>query len=375
MRNSIARLTSSRTALVAVAAVVALAVGGTTLGYAVLGKSVTLTLDGENRSVTAFGSTVGDVLESEGIEVTGRDVVAPSVDEQVADGSRITVRFARPLELIVDGDKQKHWVTATDVDGALGEIGKRFSKADLSVSRGAGIDRAGMALEVVTPKKLNIKVGAKKVVQEELTALTVEDVLDELGVELGKRDKVKPAADQPVADGDEVVVTRIKVVREEVTGESIAHGTVTKKDDSKYSDEKSIDVEGKDGARDVTYRLRYVNGKLVARKVVSQDVRRKPVDEVVTVGTKDPTPAPNFAAGGTVWDRLAQCESGGNWSINTGNGYYGGLQFSASTWRSVGGSGLPHQHSRAEQIKRGQILQQRAGWGQWPHCSSKLGLR
>ena len=85
-------------------------------------------------------------------------------------------------------------------------------------------------------------------------------------------------------------------------------------------------------------------------------------------------PAANAASDAT-WDALAQCESGGNWSINTGNGYYGGLQFSASTWRSVGGTGLPHQHSREEQIKRGQILQARAGWGQWPHCSAQLGLR
>ena len=73
------------------------------------------------------------------------------------------------------------------------------------------------------------------------------------------------------------------------------------------------------------------------------------------------------------WERLAQCESGGNWSMNTGNGYYGGLQFSLETWRNVGGSGYPHQASKAEQIKRGQILQARAGWGQWPHCARQLG--
>ena len=73
------------------------------------------------------------------------------------------------------------------------------------------------------------------------------------------------------------------------------------------------------------------------------------------------------------WDRLAQCESGGNWRLNTGNGYYGGLQFSLATWRNVGGTGYPHQASKAEQIKRGQILQARAGWGQWPHCARQLG--
>lgn len=86
--------------------------------------------------------------------------------------------------------------------------------------------------------------------------------------------------------------------------------------------------------------------------------------------------APPTSSGGddSVWDRLAQCESGGNWHINTGNGYYGGLQFALSTWQSVGGTGYPHEHSRETQIEMGKRLQARAGWGQWPSCASKLGL-
>ncbi|HAS12463.1 MAG TPA: hypothetical protein DCS55_18440 [Acidimicrobiaceae bacterium] len=72
---------------------------------------------------------------------------------------------------------------------------------------------------------------------------------------------------------------------------------------------------------------------------------------------------------------MAQCESGGNWSINTGNGYYGGLQFALATWESVGGSGYPHEHPAATQIDFGRTLQARQGWGAWPHCSEKLGLR
>jgi resuscitation-promoting factor RpfB len=75
------------------------------------------------------------------------------------------------------------------------------------------------------------------------------------------------------------------------------------------------------------------------------------------------------------WDKLAQCESGGNWATNTGNGYYGGLQFSLGTWQTVGGSGYPHEASREEQIKRGQILQAASGWGQWPACTSQFGWR
>lgn len=80
-------------------------------------------------------------------------------------------------------------------------------------------------------------------------------------------------------------------------------------------------------------------------------------------------------AGGSVWDQIAQCESGGNWSINTGNGYYGGLQFTVSSWQAVGGSGLPSDASREEQIQRGEILLSRQGWGAWPACTAKLGLR
>ncbi len=75
-----------------------------------------------------------------------------------------------------------------------------------------------------------------------------------------------------------------------------------------------------------------------------------------------------------IWDKLALCESGGNWSINTGNGYYGGLQFSEGAWRSVGGVGFAHEASRDEQIMRGKMLQERRGWGAWGLCAKKLNL-
>lgn len=87
------------------------------------------------------------------------------------------------------------------------------------------------------------------------------------------------------------------------------------------------------------------------------------------------TPAAPVAADGSVWDRLAQCESGGNWAINTGNGFYGGLQFTLGSWRAVGGSGYPNEASREEQIARAEQLLARQGWGAWPACSAKLGLR
>ena len=84
-------------------------------------------------------------------------------------------------------------------------------------------------------------------------------------------------------------------------------------------------------------------------------------------------PAAN-AVDGATWDALAQCESGGNWSINTGNGFYGGLQFTQQSWNGVGMSGSPVTASRAQQIEAGERLLAIQGWGAWPACSAKLGL-
>jgi resuscitation-promoting factor RpfA len=81
------------------------------------------------------------------------------------------------------------------------------------------------------------------------------------------------------------------------------------------------------------------------------------------------------AATASEWDTVAQCESGGNWSINTGNGYYGGLQFSLGTWRANGGSGLPSAASRLTQIAVAtRVRNASGGYGAWPACAAALGL-
>jgi hypothetical protein len=74
---------------------------------------------------------------------------------------------------------------------------------------------------------------------------------------------------------------------------------------------------------------------------------------------------------GVNWDAIAQCESGGNWAINTGNGYYGGLQFTLGTWHANGGSGMPNQASRAEQIRVAENVLRTQGLGAWPVCGRR----
>jgi hypothetical protein len=98
---------------------------------------------------------------------------------------------------------------------------------------------------------------------------------------------------------------------------------------------------------------------------------------VASVGVTGCFASSGGSSGSTVWDSLAQCESGGNWSANTGNGYYGGLQFSLSTWLAYGGNQFaywPYLASRDQQIIIGERVLASQGWGAWPYCSAKLGL-
>ncbi|MGP8059181.1 MAG: transglycosylase family protein [Acidimicrobiales bacterium] len=91
-------------------------------------------------------------------------------------------------------------------------------------------------------------------------------------------------------------------------------------------------------------------------------------------GTPGSAPPPPTAPSGGVWAALRQCESGGNYADDTGNGYYGAYQFSLGTWLGLGYSGLPSAAPPAVQDAAAQALQARSGWGQWPACARKLGL-
>jgi uncharacterized protein YabE (DUF348 family) len=374
VRSSIALLSKSKLTLVVLVGAVVAALLATGVGYAAMSKSVTLSVDGESHQVSTLGGSVSDVLADEGIEVGERDVVAPGLDAKVNDGTRIAVRYARQLHVSVDGKDKTYWVTATDVSSALDQLGLRYAGADLSVSRSADVPREGLNLEVVTPKKITLKNGAKKAHTVTVPALTVADALKDLDIELGKKDEVKPGLKATVEDGDRIVVTKVRVVTRKVT-EGVDFDTVEKSDSSMSKGDTKVVREGRDGSRSVVYRIRYENGKVVVKKELRSTTLTEPRDAIVRVGTKEQQTA-NFASGSTVWDQLAQCESGGNWAINSGNGYYGGLQFNLQTWHAYGGTGYPNENSRETQIAVAERVRDAngGGYGSWPACSQQLGL-
>lgn len=200
------------------------------------------------------------------------------------------------------------------------------------------------------------------------------------------------------------------------------HGSVQQESGDLSEGETKVATAGVDGVVRTTYEVTTVGGKEVSRTPVAQVVVTQKVDEVVLVGTgaakkqeskpdqsqgqsqsqgqaqsqgQGQTQAPSESSGGSggsasggsagatgggagddgVWAQLAQCESGGNPATNTGNGFYGMYQFTLETWQSLGGTGYPHEADAATQTAMAKKLQAQAGWGQWPGCADKLGLR
>ncbi|HEX7716390.1 MAG TPA: transglycosylase family protein [Marmoricola sp.] len=361
-RTGLAHVLGSRGWLYGLAGTVVLALAVTTVGYRALSDEVTLSVDGHVRTVRTFGHDVRGVLDGAGIELRDRDLVVPGPDSPVTDGTRITVRYSKPLDVSVDGVEHTYWTTATQVDSALDQIGIRFAGAELSASRSAPIDRQGMALRITTPKSVEVKVGRGKARTVVVAAADVGDLFSDLGVAVDDDDLVRPGLDAPVSDGDRIVLTRVRVEQVHHAHERVAPRVVERPDATMYVGERTTVRAGTPGERDVTYQVTFHNGRVVGRTVLSENVLLAAVPAIVKVGTKT-------VPDGSVWDRIAQCEAGGNWHANTGNGYYGGLQFNLGTWRAYGGTSRPDLVSREQQIAIAEKVRAASGgYGAWPHC-------
>jgi uncharacterized protein YabE (DUF348 family) len=366
---------------VVAAGATALALAGTTFGYANLNKDVTLSIDGQTTDVKTTANTVGALLETRGIEVDSHDVVAPSMTTKVQDGTRIAVKFGRQVTFTIDGAAQTVWTTATTVDDALNALSMDLAGAELSTSRGSTIGRQGLAIAIATQKKVIIvDAGKKRTIRT--TGQTLADALAAAKIKVDDDDKLSASPETRLVDGKKFTFTQVGV-SSKTKKIKVDFDTVRKKSSKLKKGVTKIDTEGVRGVRAVTYEIVRHNGEIVKRVKIKSRLLSKPKTEIILVGTRKTTTAHKSSGkssgsstpSGSVWDKLAKCESGGNWSINTGNGYYGGLQFSLSTWRAYGGSGLPSNASRERQIAIAKKLQADAGWGAWPACSRKIGLR
>jgi resuscitation-promoting factor RpfB len=345
-------------------------------GYAVsVSKTVTLNVDGTAMRVKTMKSRVIDVVKENGFAVTERDDLYPAADVAVHDGESVVLRRSRPLQISLDGQGVKQvWTTASTVDEALAQLAMTDT-APAAANRGSRVPLAGMALPVVSSKTVQINDGGP-VRTVHLAAPTVAGMLNAAGIPLLDGDQSLPAATAPIVDGMQIQVTRNRIER--VTQRAPLPPNSRRIEDPEMNISRQIvEDPGTPGEQDVTFAVATVNGVETGRLPVANTVITPARDAVLRVGTKPGTEVPPVSDGST-WDAIAGCEAGGNWGINTGNGYYGGVQFDQGTWAANGGlryAARADLATREEQIAIAEVTRARQGWGAWPVCSGRAGAR
>ena len=343
-------------------------------GYALAAhKTVTLNVDGTAMTVTTMKSRVIDVIRENGFDVAERDDLYPAGNEPVREAEKIVLRRSRPLQVSLDGKAAKQvWTTASTVDEALAQLAMTDT-APTAASRGSRVPLAGMALPVVTAKSVQIDDGGN-IRTVHLAAPNVGALLAAAGAPLEQSDRVAPGAAAPVVDGMHLQVTRNRI--ENVTERVPLAPAVKRVEDPAMNISREIvEDPGSPGVQDVTFAVAKVNGVETGRLPIANTVVTPAREAVVRIGTKPGTEVPPVADG-SIWDAIARCESGGNWAINTGNGFYGGVQFDQGTWQSNGGLRYAPRAdlaTREEQIAIAEALRARRGLAPWPVCGSAGG--
>ncbi|MGO9158978.1 transglycosylase family protein [Mycobacterium sp.] len=343
-------------------------------GYAVsVSKTVTLNVDGTAMRVKTMKSHVIDVVKENGFAVTERDDLYPAADVAVHDGENVVLRRSRPLQISLDGQGVKQvWTTASTVDEALAQLAMTDT-APAAANRGSRVPLAGMALPVVSAKTVQINDGGA-VRTVHLAAPTVAGMLNAAGAPLLDSDQAVPGAASPIVDGMQIQVTRNRIQR--VTQRLPLPPSSRRIEDPEMNISRQVvEDPGTPGEQDVTFAVATVNGVETGRLPVANTVITPAREAVLRVGTKPGTEVPAVSNGST-WDAIAGCEAGGNWGINTGNGYYGGVQFDQGTWEANGGLRYAPRAdlaTREEQIAVAEVTRARQGWGAWPVCSGRAG--
>ncbi len=353
-----------------------LAVGGVVAATA--HKDITVDVNGETMQLATFSTDVKGALEAAGVQVGADDFVSANPDDVLTSGETITVRTSKPVAVTVDGVEKQLSSTALTVQDLLGDMGDIAPGAAV---KAAGVDTGGdatvtdgMKLEVVSPKIIQVNDGGK-VTYTSIAAKTVRDVIEARGIDVDEDDRVTPSMDTPVTEGMTIKVDQVSTTDYGATESFDAEPNYVDDPELERGTEE-VRVEGTPGERTVTHRLIMVNGAQESNDIINSKETRPATPATIARGTKEPAAAP-AVADGSVWDTIAQCESTGNWAINTGNGFSGGLQFTDSTWQAFGGgeyASQAWQASREQQIAVAQKVQAAQGWGAWPACTAKLGI-
>ena len=402
----------NRKVQIAAQAVVITGLVGGTGAVVTMNKPVTLEVNGQAEEIRTFGGTVGDILDSHEIDVDKRDQVKPGVGTKVDRDMTITVNTAKKVALSVDGKETNEWTNANTVGQALADLGVDAKGADLNAKASQRLKEEGNDIDVTTSKDLTVVADGK---DHKVSAAvgTAKEALKDTGVKLDKDDFLSVPMSAEVSDGQVLTVNRVKndTVKDK---QPIKAEVETKKSDSLYEGETKVETEGKDGEKQVTYKVKTINGEEVKKEKKDEKVLSEPKTKVVIQGTKkkeEPADTGGSDSGdsgdsgsgdsgdsggdsstgsgggsgsgggdmstaeikamlggpGSKWYQIAECESNFNpRAVNqSNNAHFGLFQFKLATWEAMGGSGNPIDASPQEQFDRAKKLQAQEGWGQW----------
>ena len=328
------------------------------------GRLLTLTVDGETRQVWTTATTVEEALAELSQDPAAFKLSANRSRQIPLDGLTVTADTLHTVT-VTNGAASTYTSAAKTVADLFTEIGFTPSAAQRVSPALTTALTEGAAITVITLPTVTLTVGTDPATTAVVEGATVADALTAAGVALGADDTVNPAVSTPVTDGLQIAVTRIAYLSE-TANEPIAQPADQRQNDSSMAaGTTSVVQQGQAGVAEVTYRTTVTNGQNGAREEVSRRTVTEATPTIIKVGTKQaaaapaaaapqaaaaaapaaapaqqaaaPAPAPSSGSSGVDWDRIARCESTNNWSINTGNGYYGGLQFDIGTWLSNGG--------------------------------------
>lgn len=390
-------------------------------------KTVSIAVNGTVKAVKSYDLTVGDVLKHNGVEVSAVDVVTPGLGERLKDGDVIEVEYASSYRLNLDGNQVTFWSAATTLDevtaeayaaldsGAIQTNAANFTSHETASSNSADANSADSAEASAATSSSSESNGESsdventefyvtynrassadlpllssagsvqviidgKVSEVEVTGTeTTSEAIAKAGYQLKSIDEVQVGSEDGQTYVNVVTVVRGVTVQQE----TLSYETEEIDDPDLSEGETRVIQSGQNGIVENTVYVQMRGGQVLVSSVVGEEVIEEPLTEIIAVGSgtaeesddADADEEADLSSLDETWAALAQCESGGNPSAVSANGsYYGLYQFSLSTWQSLGGTGLPSEADVETQTEMAKKLQERSGWGQWPHCAAQLGL-
>ncbi|AOM84630.1 G5 and 3D domain-containing protein [Salisediminibacterium beveridgei] len=275
---------------------------------------VAVEIDGEEAVVYTHAQNVEDVLNEQDIEIKEHDLVQPAADTPITDTMTVTYKEAQEIQVTIDEEDETVWTTESTVADLLSDMNQEIGEHDkVEPALDAELE-SGMT--VTFEEAFPVAVTSDGETEDVwTTSTTVEDFLNDQGIELDELDRVEPEKDEALTEESEVQVVRVEKVTD-IVEESISYGTVTENDSSLDRGTEEVLESGEEGKKEKHYEVIFEDGEEVSRELIDEEVVSESQDRVVAVGTRSTQQTVSRSGNGG-----GSSSSGGEWMNFTATAY------------------------------------------------------